>query len=157
MNGVRVVPIADTDRDWVRAVVAEHWSGDLMVTPRRHTHPVENPSFLAIVEDEAPTGLLTYELLDDECEATSLGSLRPGLGIGTQLLNAAIVAACIRTDAAASSLSRPMTIWMLLPSTRNADCASARFIPTLWKRHAASSPLSPKSATTASLSAMNSH
>jgi GNAT superfamily N-acetyltransferase len=93
MNGVGIVPIADTDRNWVRAFIAEHWGGNLMVTRGRRTFPGENPGFLAIAAHGERIGLLTYELLGDECEVTSLDSLRPGFGIGTLLLNAATDAA----------------------------------------------------------------
>jgi ribosomal protein S18 acetylase RimI-like enzyme len=93
VDGVRVVPITDTDREWARAFVAEHWGGDLMVSRGRRFYPGENPGFLAVAGDGERVGLLTYELLGDECEVTSLDSLRPGLGIGTRLLNAAIDAA----------------------------------------------------------------
>lgn len=93
MDGVRVVPITHTDRDWVRAFIAEQWGGDLMVSRGRQFYPGENAGFLSVAEDGERIGLLTYELLGDACEVTSLDSLRPDLGIGTQLLNAAIDAA----------------------------------------------------------------
>jgi GNAT superfamily N-acetyltransferase len=93
MDSVRIVPITDAEREWVYAFITEHWGGELMVSRGRHFYPAANPGFLAIAEDGERVGLITYEILGDGCEVTSLDSLRPGIGIGTLLLNAAIDAA----------------------------------------------------------------
>ena len=59
----------------------------------------ENPGFIATWNKKA-VGLITYELLGDECEITSLNSLTERKGIGTALIDAvkevAIQAECRR-------------------------------------------------------------
>ncbi len=59
----------------------------------------ENPGFIAI-QNKKPVGLITYELLGDECEITSLNSLTERKGIGTALIDAvkeaALQAGCRR-------------------------------------------------------------
>ncbi len=70
-----------------------------MVSRGRMYSVNENPGFTAI-EDDKSIGLITYELLGDECEITTLNSLAEGRGIGTALINAvkdaAIQAQCRR-------------------------------------------------------------
>jgi N-acetylglutamate synthase-like GNAT family acetyltransferase len=47
-----------------------------------------------VAEDTANwIGLVTYHIVDDACEIVSLDSLRPGIGIGTALLDAVAQAA----------------------------------------------------------------
>ena len=52
-------------------------------------HPEQLEGF--VVEDENEwVGLITFFIQDDECEVTSLDSLREGQGIGTQLIDKAV-------------------------------------------------------------------
>jgi len=67
----------------------EHWGGEEMITRGNIYRPEGLDGF--VVEDGNDwLGLLTYSIKDDECEVTSLDSLREGQGIGTKLLNAII-------------------------------------------------------------------
>lgn len=67
----------------------EHWGGDFMVAHGVIYHPEQLDGFLA--EDGGEwLGLLTYYINDDECEVTSLNSLREGRGIGSMLLTLAV-------------------------------------------------------------------
>ena len=52
-------------------------------------HPEELEGFVVEYENEW-VGLITFFIREDECEVTSLDSLREGQGIGTQLINKAI-------------------------------------------------------------------
>ena len=56
----------------------------------------ENPGFVAI-KDDKPIGLITYELLGEECEITTLNSLEEGKGIGMAVINA-VKDAAIQAD-----------------------------------------------------------
>jgi len=67
----------------------EHWSGEIIVTRGNIHQPEEVEGFIA--EDQAGwVGLITYRILDDECEVISLDGTREGQGIGTALLRKVI-------------------------------------------------------------------
>jgi len=66
-----------------------------MITRGNIYHPEQLDGF--VFEDENEwVGLLTFFIKDDECEVTSLDSLREGKGIGTQLIDKAIETARAR-------------------------------------------------------------
>ncbi len=83
---------AEADRPWLRQFMRDHWGGELMISVGRQHYPAENPGFLAEREGRI-VGVITYEFLRDECEVTSLNSLRAGGGVGTALLERVIAAA----------------------------------------------------------------
>jgi len=67
----------------------EHWGGEEMSTRGNVYRPKQLDGF--VVEDENEwVGLITFLIKDNECEVTSLDSLREGKGIATQLLDKAI-------------------------------------------------------------------
>jgi ribosomal protein S18 acetylase RimI-like enzyme len=78
--------VNETDKEWITAFLEEYWSSTRFVTRGRLFFADENPGFIA-VEDEKPVGLITYELLGNECEITTLTSLEERQGIGTALIN----------------------------------------------------------------------
>jgi len=82
----RLTP-ADLPR--LRQFWIEHWGGEEMITRGNVYRPEQLDGF--VVEDENEwVGLVTFFIKDDECEVTSLDSLREGKGIGTQLIDKAI-------------------------------------------------------------------
>ena len=67
----------------------EHWGGEEMITRGNVYRPEQLEGF--VVEDgEEWIGLLTFVVKDDECEVTSLDSLRDGQGIGSKLIEQAV-------------------------------------------------------------------
>lgn len=73
----------------LRQFWTEYWGGEEMVTRSNVYRPEQLDGFVA--EDGKDwVGLLTFFVKDEECEVTSLDSLREGQGIGTQLINAVI-------------------------------------------------------------------
>jgi GNAT superfamily N-acetyltransferase len=92
-------PINTTDKEWITTFLIEHWDSARAVTRGRLFFADEKPGFVAIKDDKS-IGLITYELLGDECEITTLNSLEEGKGIGTALINAvkdvALQAGCER-------------------------------------------------------------
>jgi ribosomal protein S18 acetylase RimI-like enzyme len=85
-NARRLTP-ADLPR--LRQFWIEHWGGEEMIARGTVYHPERLDGF--VVEDENEwVGLITFFIKDDECEVTSLDSLREGKGIGTQLMDKAI-------------------------------------------------------------------
>lgn len=65
-----------------------------------HSYEIDKlPGFVALVKENV-VGLVTYVIVDQECEITSLDSLSEGIGVGTLLVNAvkerAVQAGCQR-------------------------------------------------------------
>ncbi len=87
--GCRVRPLIPVDRDWVARHVAEQWGAELVVAHGAIYYPAELPGFAADAERTGEAaGLVTYRVDGDACEIITLDSLRPGIGIGTALIEA---------------------------------------------------------------------
>jgi ribosomal protein S18 acetylase RimI-like enzyme len=98
-ESISIRQINEADKKWVTSFLEEHWGSTRFVTRSRLFFANENPGYIA-VQDDRPIGLITYEILGDECEITTLTSLAERKGIGTDLINAvkdaAVQAACKR-------------------------------------------------------------
>jgi GNAT superfamily N-acetyltransferase len=79
-------PITSDDRKWIIPLFIEEWGSVRMVSRGRLFNAAENPGFAAIKEGK-PTGLITYEITNNQCEITTLNSLAEGKGIGTALID----------------------------------------------------------------------
>jgi ribosomal protein S18 acetylase RimI-like enzyme len=77
--------LTQNDLPRLRQFWIEHWGGEEMITRGNIYRPEQLEGF--VVEDENEwVGLITFFFKDNECEITSLDSLREGKGIGTQLI-----------------------------------------------------------------------
>ena len=83
----QILPITAGDRSWIFPLLKENWGSLTMVSRGRYYNVSENPGFTA-KKDGQPAGLITYEILGDECEITSLQSMSEGEGIGSALITA---------------------------------------------------------------------
>lgn len=117
MSGLDVRPLADGDRDWARALLAERWAGPRIVTRGRVHEADRLPGFVAHV-DGRPAGLLTYRPAGDDCEIVSLDATAEGCGVGTALV------AAVRATALAAGCRR---LWLI---TTNDNRVALRF----WQR-----------------------
>src|SRR3972149_9114583 len=88
------------DRDWVRRFITERWSAEVVAVHGVIYRPHEPPGFVAEQAGE-PVGLLTYQVAGDACEIITLDSIRPGMGVGTALIEA------VREAARAAGGRRP--------------------------------------------------
>ncbi|HXF86384.1 MAG TPA: GNAT family N-acetyltransferase [Anaerolineales bacterium] len=86
---VNIRRLLTEDLPRLRQFWRERWGGDFMVTRGNIYRPEQLEGFV-IEDDNEWIGLLTYFIKDDECEVTSLDSLRERQGIGTKLLALAI-------------------------------------------------------------------
>jgi len=76
------------DLPHLRQFWIEHWGGEEMISRGKIYRPEQLEGF--VVEDDDWIGLLTFLIQNEECEVTSLDSLREGQGIGSQLIDKAI-------------------------------------------------------------------
>jgi ribosomal protein S18 acetylase RimI-like enzyme len=84
--------LALTDLPRLRQFWIEHW-GSAEVISRGNVYKPEQLEGFVMEDGEKWVGLITFLVKDDECEVTSLDSLREGKGIGTQLLEKSIESA----------------------------------------------------------------
>lgn len=90
MNSIR--RLTRDDLPQLRQFWVEHWGGEEMTSRCNVYRPEQLEGF--VIEDENEwIGLLTFFIRDDECEITSLNSLRENRGIGTALINEALAEA----------------------------------------------------------------
>ena len=80
-----VRPITATDHDWVLEIV-RGWGADFIVSRGRKIFAAELPGFIAEDDYGTKVGLLTYEIIGDQCEVTTLDAFNKFSGIGTALL-----------------------------------------------------------------------
>ena len=116
MNSIsfQIRPLIAEDKEWVSSTLIEHWGSNRFVTRGRLFFADENPGFIA-VQDGKYIGLITFEILGNECEITSLNSFTDGKGIGTALIDS------VRETAANAGCTR------LLLITTNDNTHAIRF------------------------------
>jgi GNAT superfamily N-acetyltransferase len=89
---VQVRPLTAEDGAWVQQFTIEYWGDPLVVAHGKVYHPQTLPGFVAILKGNR-VGLLTYALEDENCEIVTINSTKPGIGIGTLLIQAVTQAA----------------------------------------------------------------
>ncbi len=95
MAEFHIRPLQSSDAAWVNRLVAEQWGADFVVAHGAIYYPRDLPGFAAYAGSER-IGLVTYRVEGDACEIVTLDSLRPGLGVGTALIEAVKTAAQAR-------------------------------------------------------------
>ncbi|MBD3297108.1 MAG: GNAT family N-acetyltransferase [candidate division Zixibacteria bacterium] len=84
-----VHPIRDDDREWVLHIV-QRWGADFIVSRGRTIYPSRIDGFFATNNTGDRVGLVTFEIIGDQCEIVTLDAFIRFRGIGTQLLNAVV-------------------------------------------------------------------
>jgi ribosomal protein S18 acetylase RimI-like enzyme len=87
-DSFQIRPLGKGDRAWVAHFVATQWGGETVVVHDTVYTPALLPGFVAWQGQER-VGLLTCHLDGDACEIVTLDSQRPGIGVGTALIEAA--------------------------------------------------------------------
>jgi ribosomal protein S18 acetylase RimI-like enzyme len=94
-----ILPVSESDRDWVLEVV-RGWGADFVVTRGRKVYPTDIQGFYAVDNSEKRIGLITFEIIGDQCEIVTLDAFEKFRGIGTALIEkvreAAIEQGCRR-------------------------------------------------------------
>jgi ribosomal protein S18 acetylase RimI-like enzyme len=79
-------PITENDREWMRSLWMKWWSAPFVVSKDGKIHHVDDMAGFIALKEGKPIGLITYTIVNTECEITSLISLLERVGIGTRLL-----------------------------------------------------------------------
>ena len=114
MTEFRIRPLNEDDRAWIAALLKEWWGGPVVVSRGQIHHADRLPGFIALHEDK-PAGLITYNIVGDDCEIATMNSLVEGKGIGTALVNE------VRKTAREVGCKR---LWLI---TTNDNTAALRF------------------------------
>jgi GNAT superfamily N-acetyltransferase len=87
--------LTQDDLPRLRRFWIEHWGGEEMIAHGTVYRPEQLEGFV-VEEGEEWIGLLTFFIETNECEVTSLDSLRAGQGIGSRLIDKVIEEARLR-------------------------------------------------------------
>lgn len=101
-------------RDEVNRILAEEWNCPPSISRGKVIDTTILPGFLYI-EDEVIKGVITYNIVNEECEVVTLNSFDENKGIGTALINA------VRDNAIKNNCKR---LWLI---TTNDDINAIRF------------------------------
>ena len=77
--------VESSDKDWVLEIVRT-WGADFIVSRGRKIYPAEIDAFYAETDSGEKVGLVTYEIIGDQCEIVTLDAFRKFSGIGSSLL-----------------------------------------------------------------------
>ncbi|MDH4156954.1 MAG: GNAT family N-acetyltransferase, partial [candidate division Zixibacteria bacterium] len=67
----QIRPLDRGDREWVLGVI-RHWGADFVVTRGRRVYPQDLDGFVAVDSAGQRRGLLTCEIVGDQCEIVTL-------------------------------------------------------------------------------------
>ncbi|MBN2500284.1 MAG: GNAT family N-acetyltransferase [Anaerolineales bacterium] len=87
MADCSIRPTTPADIPWIKAWLNQDWGSERMVARGEIFYPADHAGFAAFLADK-PAGLLTYRIVDRDCEITLLDSFQEGIGIGTALIEA---------------------------------------------------------------------
>ena len=77
------------DRGWIHRWLIFQWGSEIVIARDTVFYPADLPGFIAVTpSSDEPIGLITYHFDGDDCEIVTLDSLREGIGIGIELINA---------------------------------------------------------------------
>lgn len=79
------IPVNRDMQKSVEAFLTEHWGSPVIVS-RGRLHQAHKLQGFAVLSGEDVKGLITFNIIDDECEIVSLDSLLENRGIGTALI-----------------------------------------------------------------------
>jgi O-antigen/teichoic acid export membrane protein len=88
-EALRIRPVREDDRPWIRTLMLERWSGERVVVHGTVYEPAVLEGFVA-EEDGQRVGLLTFRVEGEACEIVTLDSLDEERGIGTALIDAVV-------------------------------------------------------------------
>jgi ribosomal protein S18 acetylase RimI-like enzyme len=111
---LKIVELTEQYRNWAREYLQESWGSGGIVSRGNLYQAGALPGFIALWEEE-PSGLLTYNIVDNACEIVTLNSLIEKKGVGSALIEA------VRRQAILRGCSR---VWLI---TTNDNVEALRF------------------------------
>jgi len=114
MKSFQIRPLNKEDKAWVARLIKEWWAGPKIITRGKVHYADKLPGFIA-VQDGKTAGLITYDIVGDQCEIVSMNSLVEGKGIGSTLIDA------VKNVAQKARCKR---LWLI---TTNDNTAALRF------------------------------
>lgn len=75
------------DKDWIRKTTEELFGADYIFDDGKKKFPYKLPGFIAF-KGTNKVGIVSLEVIDEECEIVAIESLKPKIGIGSKLLEA---------------------------------------------------------------------
>lgn len=85
MKNVSVRSLNENDIEWITKFIKEEWGSDRIVTRGKIYKIKKLPKFIAL-KKKKKTGLLTYNIYNNECEIITLNSFEKKIGVGTILI-----------------------------------------------------------------------
>ena len=82
---VKIEKLTDENRDIARNIIKK-WLADFIITRGRKVYPAEMEGFLALDENGETIGMVTFEIIGDQCEVVTLDAFKQWNGIGSTLL-----------------------------------------------------------------------
>ncbi|MFY9568199.1 MAG: GNAT family N-acetyltransferase [Acetivibrionales bacterium] len=82
---LEVKQVDNSNRQSVVDLIADHWGSSIVVT-RGKVHHAKDLDGFAVYENSEMVGLITYHIVNNECEIVSLDSMSENRGIGTMLI-----------------------------------------------------------------------
>lgn len=82
-------PTNEHDRPWMLEII-RGWGADFVVSRGRKIYAAELPGFVAEEGSGNKVGLLTIEIIDDQCEVVTLDAFAKFSGVGTALMQHAV-------------------------------------------------------------------
>lgn len=83
-----ICPVTEADHDWLLEII-RGWGADFIVSRGRKVYPTEIEGFYATDETGTRLGLVTFEIIGDQCEVVTLDAFVKFSGLGTRLLEKA--------------------------------------------------------------------
>lgn len=77
--------VTEKDKEWVFEVI-RRWGADFIVSRGRKVYPTEIDGFYAEDNNGNRVGLITYEIINNQCEVVTLDAFEKLSGIGTALV-----------------------------------------------------------------------
>lgn len=112
---VSVRALGKSDHEWVKQVFLQYWGADFVVTRGRCVTSSQVDGFYAVDRHEDRLGLVTFQIIGDQCEIVSLDAFVQFAGIGTALVTA------VKKAASAAACRR---VWLI---TTNDNLDAIRF------------------------------
>jgi GNAT superfamily N-acetyltransferase len=89
MSDFQIRALNIEDKNWIAKLITERWAAEFIIVHGKIYYPHDLPGFVALKNAEK-AGLITYCIVEKDCEIVSLDSLEQSVGIGTALIEAVI-------------------------------------------------------------------